>query len=310
MKIGLAADGLPALSLEQCLQRIAELGLQAVEFGTGGWSAAPHLKIGELLGDKAARDRLLSLVREHGLRISALNCSGNPLHPGPSGARDRETTLGTLELASRLGVERVVLMSGLPAAPGDQYPNWITSSWPPEAEEILEWQWRERLIPYWRQLVPVAEARGLKLCLEQHGRQCVYNTETFFRLREAVGPAIGVNFDPSHLLWMGGDPVQAIGALGRCIFHVHGKDTRIEPRAAIDGLLDTKPAERVGQRAWNFASLGRGRSPESWQRIVAALKQAGYDEVISIENEDHQLPADEAIRASAEVLRSAIAGLS
>jgi sugar phosphate isomerase/epimerase len=289
---------------------IAELGLQAVEFGTGGWSAAPHLKLEELLGGQAARDRLRSLVRDHGLSISALNCSGNPLHPGEAGGRDRETTLRTLELASLLGVERVVLMSGLPAAPGDQYPNWITSSWPPEAEEILEWQWKERLIPYWRQLEPVAAAKGLKLCLEQHGRQCVYNTETFFRLREAIGPAIGVNFDPSHLLWMGGDPLQAIQALGACIFHVHGKDTRIEPAAAVNGLLDAKPAALVGRRSWNFASVGRGRSRESWQRIVAALKQAGYDEVISIENEDHQLPADEAIRASAEVLRSAIAGLS
>ena len=309
MKIGLAADGLPALSLEQCLHRIAELGLQAVEFGTGGWSAAPHLRIEKLLDDKPAQDRLRSLVRDHGLSISALNCSGNPLHPGESGGRDRETTLRTLALASQLGVERVVMMSGLPAAPGDQYPNWITSSWPPETEVILEWQWKERLIPYWRQLAPIAEAKGLRLCLEQHGRQCVYNTETFFRLRDAVGPRIGVNFDPSHLLWMGGDPVQAIQALGECIFHVHGKDTRIEPGSAINGLLDAKPAALVQLRSWNFASLGHGRSFGSWQRIVAALKRAGYDDVISIENEDHQLQADEAIRTSAEVLKLAIADL-
>ena len=175
-----------------------------------------------MLDHRPGQDRLLSLVADHGLTISALNCSGNPLHPGESGTKDRETTLRTLELASQLGIERVIMMSGLPAAPGDQHPNWITSSWPPETAEILEWQWREQLIPYWRQLTPLAQAKGVKLCLEPHGRQCVYNAETFFRLREEIGPSVGVNFDPSHLLWMGGDAVEAIRALGKCIYHVRG----------------------------------------------------------------------------------------
>src|SRR5262249_33636812 len=146
----------------------------------------------------------------------------------------------TIQLAELLGVHRVVMMSGLPAAPGDSAPNWITSSWPPEAMEILEWQWTECVLPWWRHFVPEAQNRGIRICVEQHGRQIIYNTESFFRLRETTGPAVGVNFDPSHLIWMGGDPVSAIHALGECIYHMHGKDSRIEVLARVNGLLDTK----------------------------------------------------------------------
>ena len=71
------------------------------------------------------------------------------------------------------------------------------------------------LIPYWRELVAYAQGVGVrKLCLELHGHQNVYSVGTFFRLRGAVGETVGVNFDPSHLLWMGADPLSAIKALG------------------------------------------------------------------------------------------------
>ena len=128
-----------------------------------------------------------------------------------------------------IGVENVILMSGCPGAKGDKHPNWITVAWPPETTEILEWQWNEVLIPYWRDLVAFADGKGMRrLCLELHGGQNVYNVETLFRLREAAGETVGVNFDPSHLMWMGADPLAAIEALGPAIFHVHAKDTRID----------------------------------------------------------------------------------
>ena len=312
MRIGLNTDGFAKLSLEACLDRCAELGHSCVEFALGGWSTAPHLAIDEMLSSASSRDRLMGQLHERGLSISALNCSGNQLHPDDRiGKGDADLAYKTVELAKLLGVGRIVMMSGLPAAPGDSSPNWITSSWPLEALEILEWQWRERALPFWKQFAPCAERNGIKICVEQHGRQLVYNNESFFRLRDAVGPTVGVNFDPSHLMWMGGDAVSAIRRLGgECIYHVHGKDTYIEAQARIDGLIDTKPVMPVAGRSWNYVSLGHGHSYRVWLDILAALKEAGYDDVISIENEDYSLVADAAISTSTAVLKFCINALN
>lgn len=309
MKIGINTDGLGALPLPAMLDHVAGLGLTHVEFGLGGWSSAPHVDIGALLASGAERDRLLGMLRERGLEISALNCSGNPLHPGAIGPADTKLARNTLELASLLGVQRIVMMSGLPAGNAtDTCPNWITSSWPLEALAMAEYQWQERLLPFWRLYAGDAEARGLRICIENHGCQCVYNVETYLRLRDTIGPTIGMNFDPSHLIWMGGDPISAIEALGAGhIYHVHGKDTRIEPSARVNGTLDDKHVTPVGARSWNFVPLGHGLSRRGWRDVVKALRRVGYDDVISIENEDYTLESRAAIRDSVETLRFAIA---
>jgi sugar phosphate isomerase/epimerase len=309
MKIGLNTDSLAALSLEETLDHAARFGLDCVEFGLGGWSSAPHVDVGALLADRTRRDRLQGLLRERNLSISALNASGTPLHPGAIGSNDRQLARDAIALAGALGVGRVVVMSGLPGGgPDEETPNWITSSWPLEAMEILEWQWTERVIPFWKSLAPLAEAGGIRLCVENHGRQCVYNPESYFRLREAVGPVVGMNFDPSHLIWMGGDPVSAIRALGsEHIYHMHGKDTRIEPQARENGTLDTKRVTPVVGRTWNFVPLGHGHSRRGWLEIVQALRDVGYNDVISIENEDYTLETKAAIAESVDVLRFAIA---
>ena len=81
----------------------------------------------------------------------------------------------------------------------------------------------------WKKLVKLAEDCGIeRIALENHGMQLVYNPETLLRLREAVGPMIGMNLDPSHLFWMGGDPIEAARVLGEhgAIYHIHGKDSR------------------------------------------------------------------------------------
>jgi sugar phosphate isomerase/epimerase len=122
---------------------------------------------------------------------------------------------------------------------------------------------------------------------------------------------VGVNFDPGHLMWMGGDAVSAIKRLGgECIYHVHGKDTYIESQAKVDGLIDPKPAMPVNGRSWNYVSMGHGNSYRSWLDILTALKEVGYDYVISIENEDYSLDADTAISTSTLVLKFCIQALN
>jgi sugar phosphate isomerase/epimerase len=308
MKIGLNSDSLGALSLDQTLDVAAELGLGFIEFPTGAWSSAPHVDLERLLDSDSARRELLARVHDHGLEISALTCSGNPLDPGAGGREHEEITCKTIALAPLLGVERVIMMSGCPAGPGDCHPNWITVAWPPETTEILEWQWDEVVIPYWRELARYAGERGVsRLCVELHGHQVVYNVPTLLRLREAAGPIVGANYDPSHLMWMGADPIAAIDALGDAIYHVHAKDTRLEPeRQALTSRLETRPATEAGARSWNYVTLGHGHDESFWREFCMALRRAGYDDVLSIEHEDVAMEPLDGVRESVELLRRVI----
>jgi sugar phosphate isomerase/epimerase len=305
MKIGLVTDGLADLPLDALLRTAAELSIQTLEFGCGNWSQAPHLKLDALLASAPARADFLASLSAHNLAISALNCSGNPLHPGEHGAAHRAVTEKTIRLAGLLGVRRVVMMSGCPGGPGDANANWVTTAWPPEAARVLEWQWSDQVIPYWHGLVATARNAGVeRLCLELHGQQMVYNVASLLRLREAVGDAVGANLDPSHLFWMGADPLAAVPALGEAIYHVHAKDTRIDAaNAAVNGLIDTGPMDRLEARSWSYVTLGHGHAAAWWRQFCDALRAAGYDDVLSIEHEDVALPPLEGVRQSVELLR-------
>jgi sugar phosphate isomerase/epimerase len=308
MRIGLVTDSLAHLPFGRLLSTAADLGIETLEFCCGNWSNAPHVDIGALLEDTAARAAFVDSVRDHGLAISALNCSGNPLHPGEHGRRHREVTSQTIRLAGMLGVSRVVLMSGCPGGPGDANANWVTTAWPPEAARVLQWQWDEMVIPYWRGLVAEAQAAGVpQLCIELHGQQNVYNVEALLRLREAVGPTVGANFDPSHLFWMGADPLAATRALGDAIYHVHAKDTRIDPiTSGMNSRIDTKPVDRLRERSWSYVTLGYGHDVLWWKEFCALLRIVGYDDVLSIEHEDLLLPPLDGVRKSVALLREAI----
>ena len=298
-------DSLPGTDCDTLLATAARLELDMLEFGCGNWSSAPHLNLDRMLESEAERGNFKARLAGHGIAISALNCSGNPLHPGEPGRRHDAVTRGTIRLASLIGVDRVVMMSGCPGARGDGNANLITTEWPPEVREILRCQWVEVLIPYWRDFVAYANGLGVrKLCLELHGHQNVYNVRTLLQLREAVGETVGANFDLSHLMWMGADPIAAVRALGEAIYHVHAKDTRVDPViAGVNGVIETTPGDRFQDRAWNYITLGYGHGELWWREFVAVLAAVGYDDVFSIEHEDPILPALEGVEKSVEFLR-------
>jgi sugar phosphate isomerase/epimerase len=304
MKIGMITDSVAALDLDAVLALAARLGMDSLEFACGNWSPAPHIDRIAMLEDAGKRRDFLRRLGEHKLELSALNCSGNPLHPGEEGRQHDQVTRETIRLAGLLGVERVVLMSGCPGAPGDAYPNWITVQWPAETRAILKYQWDDVLVPYWRDLVGFAANHGVRrLCLELHGHQNVYNVRTMLRLREQVGEAVGANFDPSHLMWMGADPIAAIRALGPAIYHVHAKDTRVDPQiAGVNSPLETITADNWRERSWNYVTLGYGHGEAWWAEFVTALAAAGYDDVLSIEHEDFMMSPVEGVEKSVALL--------
>ncbi|WP_019204000.1 sugar phosphate isomerase/epimerase [Tsukamurella sp. 1534] len=309
MQIGLLTDSLSEMTRAEALDTAADLGVATVEIGVGGahggWSPAPHADLARLLGDAGERTALARDVAERGLRLEAINAAGNPLHP-VHGDRDAAVLRGALRIAEEMGVETVVAMSGLPGYPGDRVPAWITTVWPPENLELLEYQW-ERALAWWGPVAEEARARGVRIAVEMHANQLVYSVPGLLRLRDAVGDVIGANFDPSHLMWMGADPLAAIDALTGCIHHVHAKDTRIEDRVAVRSRLETIDNPRTGERAWNYVAVGTGHpgGVDFWVRFVAALRRAGYDGPLSIENEDYTLGQRDSVALAVETLRSA-----
>lgn len=308
MKLGLVTDSLAAYPLERAAAICRELGLEQVELGCGNWSPAPHVDLKQLTADAGARRRLLDILAENGLAISALNCSGNPLFPGEKGERDRAVAADTFLLAEQLGLDTVVMMSGLPGGcPEDRTPTWIVTSWPPETEEILRYQW-QAAVPVWRGLAARARDHGVRhIALEFHGWQLVYNVETLRRLQSEVGgDLLGVNLDPSHLFWMGADPLEVAKALADCIYHVHIKDVRLEPAAGQNTLLDTKGVLEYASRSWNFVTPGSGHGADWWRAFLRTLRECGYDGALSIEQEDYTIPLEEALKKAVALLRQVL----
>jgi sugar phosphate isomerase/epimerase len=300
------------LPFEQMLDKVAELGVDAVELGTGNYPGDAHCKPDELLADPQAARAYKRAIEARGLMISGLSQHGNPLHPDPDlRQRDRATWEKTIRLAEVLEVPVVMAFSGCPGDhDGARYPNWVTCPWPDDYLKILDWQWNEVVIPYWTEAAAFAKSHGVtKIAFEMHPGFVVYNPETLLRLRGAVGPEIGVNLDPSHLFWQGIDIVEATKVLGRegAIFHVHAKDTAIDPgNVARNGIIDTKHYGQVLDRSWTFRTVGYGQGEKTWRDFISALRAVGYDDVLSMEHEDLLLSVDEGIRKGVELLQSLI----
>lgn len=309
LTLSIMTDALSSLTYLQMVEKAKELGAEQLEIATGNWSKAPHMQLDTLLESADARQEYLGILKEHGLNISALNCSGNHLAPNAMGEAHMNVVKKTFALAPLLGVHTIVMMSGLPgASTTDSHPNWITTSWPPENLDILEWQWRTRLIPSWKDLVKRARDSQInQIALENHGCQLVYNAQTLKRLRAEVGELVGMNLDPSHLFWMGGDPRSMARALGPMIYHVHAKDVRIEEGLwQAQGLLDTQPITAYTKRSWNYVALGYGHDLAWWKEFFSVLVMVGYDGPISLEMEDMTMDQLTGVIKSVSVLKAAL----
>ncbi len=307
MKIGLFTDSLQDLPLPGALDWVAAQGVEAVEIGTGNFSPAPHCNLDQLVSDNAAVAELQDCLAARQLTLSALNCNGNLLDPHPARRqRAQDTFFKTVEAAHRLSLDTVVTMSGCPGDPtGGEYPNWVTCTWQKEFVELSERQWDEVIAPFWRRAGPFAAERGVRIAIEMHPGQSVFNPRGLSRLREIAGPNLGANLDPSHLFWQGMDPLVVIRALGRGgVVHVHAKDVRVDPQEmALNGGLDLRPTSEIGARAWAYRTVGYGHGAGWWRDFVSELRRQGYDGVLSIEHEDRLMGSREGILKSVEFLR-------
>lgn len=308
MKLGVFTTLMSNKPLKDALDYFASIGIEAVEIGCGGYPGKAHADPDILLNDETKFQEFMKTIKDSGLVVSALSCHGNPIHPNKEiAARHKKIFENAVLLAEKMGIKRINTFSG---CAGDcetaKYPNWVTCPWPDDFLKILDWQWNEVLIPYWKEAVEFAKAHGVdKIGLELHPGFMVYNTETLLKLREAVGPEIGANLDPSHLIWQQMDPTLVIKELGNAIFHFHAKDTRVDKyNTAKNGVLDTKRYSELADRSFIFRTVGYGNGESFWRDIISALKTAGYDYVVSIEHEDALMSKNEGLEKAADFLNN------
>ncbi len=307
MKLSVLANLYGAKSLDETLKILTSLGIHTVEIGAGGYPGKAHCDPEALLADDSAYEEFVATFKKYDVDICALAAHGNALHPDPAIAAqfDRDFKNAVL-LAEKLGVDTIVTFSGCPGdSEGSKYPNWVTCPWPEDFLAILDWQWNEKVIPYWKEAGAFAEAHNVPhIAFEMHPGFCVYNPETLMKLRAAVGPVIGANLDPSHLIWQGIDPVAAARYLAGAIYHVHAKDTKVDKyNTAQNGVLDTKHYGDELHRAWVFRTVGYGNDETYWRDFVSNLRLCGYDRVLSIEHEDSVMTIDEGLAKAVSFLK-------
>ena len=310
MKLGILTNVVCNLSLVDALSYFKKLGLDAVEIGCGGTPGVHHCDPDILLRDEKKFEAFRQSIQASGLSISAFSCHGNPVHPIPEIAQRYDHIMrNAVLMAEKMGVDTICCFSGCPGSEKNaKYPHWTTTVWPFDAVAANHYQWDKVLIPYWKKFTAFArEHHVTKIAIEMHPGFCVYNAETLLKLLAAVGPVIGANFDPSHLIWQGVDPVAAIRALAGAIYHVHAKDTKIDRyNTAVNGVLDTKHYSDELHRSWVFRTVGYGNGETYWRDLVSNLRLCGYDRVLSIEHEDSVMTIDEGLRKAVDFLNKVI----
>ncbi len=192
MRLALVTEGMIHRSIDDLMDWLdaAAPGVRDLEVGTGGYSPLGHSPL-ELSasGRRAWHARIVA----RGFRISAFNVSGNPLHPKAAIARRHDRDLRrTIELAAEVGVDRLVAMSGCPAAgPGrSPAPHFAANAWLPDYLGVRRWQFEQRVRPYWEEInaLVARQAPALTICLELHPGAHVFNVDSFTTLHAAATP--------------------------------------------------------------------------------------------------------------------------
>jgi len=329
MKLGAYTACLHDRSLPETLKILRELGLTSAEINAGGFIPAPHLPIDQLLSGDISPADYLGQFEQAGITLTGLNVNGNPLNPDPEvGPKHAEDLRRAITLASLLGVRRVVTMSGLPAAhAGGRAASWTVNPWDSQFLDVLDYQWREVAVPFWRDIQARARDADVKVCIEMHPHNVVFNPGTLERLVTEINAThVGAEMDPSHLFWQGIDPVAAVEHLGNLVYHAAAKDTRInEQNCRVYGVLDDRfqrvPAEEnplglggkntltrwPADASWQFVAVGRGHDQDFWARFLRALSAVDPGIAVNIEHEDTELDQIEGLRLAAENLNAAAA---
>lgn len=288
MQIGFLTACLPQVPLEKIVPWAAEQGFQTLEVAAWPYDSTRDYQASHIRAESFSRgdaERVKALFDEHGLRISAMAYYDNNLHPD---LRQREAfhahLRNVIDAAQLLGVGLVGTFVG----------------GRPEKPDVVMKEIGETFRP----LVQYAEDRGVRVMIENCPMDnwvlfglpgnYAYSPELWEALfNEVPSENFGLNFDPSHLFWLGIDHERAAREFTPKIFHAHAKDTEILPdgRYRHGVLWKQLDADPWKSGSWRYRMPGRGQI--DWGSFVRTLKEAGYDDVLSIEHEDFEFEGGE-----------------
>jgi len=279
------------MPLEQFCRLLGELGYDGIELSEGHFDPTRAAK------DPQYAQEVVALLDKYGLCCRAISghlsgqCVGDLYDPrldafAPEKWREqpeeiRKWAISNMKTiahaAANMGVH---IITGFMGSPIWKY--WY--SFPATPAEMIDGAFDE-IYELWSPIFDVFDQQGVRFALEVHPTEIAFDYYTTERLRERFQQreTLGINFDPSHLLWQGVDPALFIRRFADRIYHVHLKDVavKLDGRA---GILGSHLEFGDGRRGWNFRSLGRGQV--DFESIIRELNDAGYAGPLSVEWED------------------------
>jgi sugar phosphate isomerase/epimerase len=300
------------LTTDDMARKASEFGYQGLELACWG----DHFEVDKALADDGYCAAKRDLLDRHDLQVFAISnhlVGQAVLDPiderhksilpkyvwgdgDPAGVNRRaaEEMKNTARAAQKLGVSTVNGFTGSSI--------WhLNYSFPPVPQKMIDAGF-ELLAERWNPILDVFGQCGVKFALEVHPTEIAFDIYTAQRALEALDrrEEFGFNFDPSHLLWQGVDPVEFIRAFHDRIYHVHIKDA-IVTLDGKSGILASHLNFGDPRRGWDFRSPGRGGV--DFEEIIRALNQAGYDGPLSVEWEDCGMDREHGAKEACEFVQ-------
>ena len=299
MKLGLLTAPFPDTPLEEIADWAAANGFESLEIccwpksegAARRYAGICHIDVDGFTQEQAGD--VNAMLASKGLTVSGLGYYPNPLHPD---ADHRELVQGhikkVISAAAKMGVPVVNTFIGADGAK-TQDENWEDAK-------------RE-----WPHIVDHAKSEGVKIAIENcpmifshdewpSGHNVAHSPRIWRQMFEEFGETVGMNLDPSHLIWQMIDIERVIAEFGDRIYHVHAKDLEIDE----DGLYEHGILS--GGIGWQVPRLP-GLGDVDWRAFMSAMYRAGYTGDITVEHEDRQFEdTDELIKSGFLIARDVL----
>jgi sugar phosphate isomerase/epimerase len=299
------------LPFEDICKKASAWGYDGLEIACWG----DHMKVRKAARDKAYVEEKKRILKKYNLKCWALSahlagqCVGDAYDKrldvfAPAHVKGKPEKLRTWAIEEMKVTARAAKIMGCSVVNGFMgSPIWkLWYSFPPTSEEMVE-EGFNRIHKLWTPILDDFDRCGVKFALEVHPTEIAFDLYTAQRLLEKFGfrPALGFNFDPSHLVWQGLEPHLFIREFSDRIFHVHMKDVAVTLDGKT-GILGSHFPFGDLRRGWNFRSLGHG--DVNFEEIIRELNSIGYGGPLSVEWEDNGMDREYGAKEALDFVRS------